>query len=252
MNKELYGNEYQIPEKILLHIKKFVTQYPNNNGVKRGKNLLKNKIISYPSLKRFKNFYDNFNGEDKIQYELSGGDLMKDFVDNKLRQERKTVEIYNKNTSDIHLNNKSNIERLTNVNESVENIKHTSVGIILNKLNRVLLLKRSAFENQWQPNMWCLPGGNVDLKESYKDAIIREIKEETNLDVDFFIGSFSKNVDNIMEHVYIIKYNGYDDDVELNFEHSGYGWFTLSEIKFLNTVPNLNEYIIEGINIFLK
>jgi 8-oxo-dGTP diphosphatase len=52
----------------------------------------------------------------------------------------------------------------------------TSVAII--KENKILLTKREDFE------VWCLPGGAVEMGESIPQAAIREAKEETGLTIE--------------------------------------------------------------------
>lgn len=60
--------------------------------------------------------------------------------------------------------------------------------IILNKEGKVLLGKRhpdpdkadSAFRSAGE---WSLPGGKLDWGESFEDGAIREVKEETGLDI---------------------------------------------------------------------
>ncbi len=61
----------------------------------------------------------------------------------------------------------------------------TSV-VIVNELNQVLLQKRS------DNHLWGLPGGLLELEESIEEGAIREVKEETNLDVRLtrFLGIF--------------------------------------------------------------
>ena len=51
-------------------------------------------------------------------------------------------------------------------------------GVILEQGNRILLIKRGM-----EPciNKWALPSGFIEINESPKECIIREIKEETNL-----------------------------------------------------------------------
>jgi ADP-ribose pyrophosphatase YjhB (NUDIX family) len=58
---------------------------------------------------------------------------------------------------------------------------------ILDK-DRVLLTKREDFE------VWCLPGGGVEEGESLAAAGIREVKEETGLDVELtrLVGVYSR------------------------------------------------------------
>lgn len=41
--------------------------------------------------------------------------------------------------------------------------------------------------DQWQPNMWCFPGGKVEPGETTTYAVQREIKEE--LDLDVYVGA---------------------------------------------------------------
>lgn len=53
-----------------------------------------------------------------------------------------------------------------------------AAAIIINNEGKVLLQSRS------DRDLWGLPGGCQELGESFKDTIIREVKEETNLDVD--------------------------------------------------------------------
>ncbi len=59
---------------------------------------------------------------------------------------------------------------------------HVAVdGIIYNeKEQAVLLIKR---RNPPYQDKWALPGGMVDSGETVEEALIREMKEETNLDV---------------------------------------------------------------------
>ena len=55
-----------------------------------------------------------------------------------------------------------------------------AVAAVLIKDKKVLLVKR-----KYEPkaNDWCLPAGFLEFGESLKSGLIREIKEETNLDI---------------------------------------------------------------------
>ncbi|MEM7033383.1 MAG: NUDIX domain-containing protein [Chloroflexota bacterium] len=52
------------------------------------------------------------------------------------------------------------------------------VAVIVLQQNRVLLTQREDFE------CWCLPGGGIDPNESLDAAAIREVYEETGLEVE--------------------------------------------------------------------
>ena len=59
--------------------------------------------------------------------------------------------------------------------------------IIENDQGQILLQKRS------DNHLWGLPGGLIEVNESIESAAIREVKEETNLDIEVesFIGVFN-------------------------------------------------------------
>lgn len=54
--------------------------------------------------------------------------------------------------------------------------------ILTNKNNEIYIQQRSPNSKSY-PSTWELPGGKIEKTESHKDCIIREIKEELNLEI---------------------------------------------------------------------
>ncbi len=268
-NQELYNKTYKLPLNVLNHIQATLVSNPNCEGVKRAKYMLKNGVVTYQVLKRLKNFFDYFNPEsdDKIQYELAGGELMKQFVNTTLNADRHAVESGKKIKQDMTANpnselhayqtprlNETGIEHLVRtidgeiirkiINEEKQELKKNAVAIIVNEDNKVLLLKRADDSKIWMPNKWALVGGGIEKGETPQKAIEREIQEEIGLEIKKFINSFTiqRHKDSI-EHVFTCRYNGESTDIKLNDENTNYGWYDINEMKFLDTVPHLMEYI---------
>ncbi len=57
---------------------------------------------------------------------------------------------------------------------------HAVGAIVFDERERVLLVKRGRPPNQGR---WSLPGGRVEPGESARDAVVREVREETGLGV---------------------------------------------------------------------
>ena len=56
-----------------------------------------------------------------------------------------------------------------------------SAGLIFNDKNQILLVKHTPeFESDYY---WCLPGGTANKNEDILDTLIREVKEETNINI---------------------------------------------------------------------
>ncbi len=250
MNKELYGKYYQIPPTILQQINSAIIKYPTSEGIKRAKFLLKNKRISYEGLKRFKNFFDYFNPQknEKKQFELAGGKLMRNFVNSALNSERNAIKISKNIKQNVDLNSKiatkpSNAQVPTLNEQEEKDLTKNAVAVIVNKDNRILLLKRGP-NAPWEPNKWSLVGGGVEDGETSKEAVLREIKEETGLNVKLLKESFAiQRKPDSVEDVFLAKFDGNDYDIKLDDENVAYGWYAPEEMKFLDTVPNLMDYI---------
>lgn len=61
---------------------------------------------------------------------------------------------------------------------------YIGVGVgsfILDENNKLLLQKRAVPAEE---NHWCIPGGRLEMFEKLEHAAIREVKEETDLDIE--------------------------------------------------------------------
>ena len=55
------------------------------------------------------------------------------------------------------------------------------VGVLIEHKNRYLLIQRASEPDK---GLWSIPGGLVELGEKVKDAAVREVHEETGLNVE--------------------------------------------------------------------
>ena len=78
----------------------------------------------------------------------------------------------------------------------------TATAIILFPSNRILLIKRDTVPFK---GYWALPGGRMDPGETVEQTVVREVKEETGLDVTVVrrIGEYvEKGVKDDVEYEY--------------------------------------------------
>lgn len=249
-NQELYNKTYQIPSDVLKGIQAALISNPNSEGIKRAKFMLKNASVTYQVLKRLKNFFDYFNPQtgDKVQYALAGGNLMRQFIENTLASDRAGVKISKNVKQDMNFKPNSELKPnspMPNLNEDKKkDLKKNAVAVIVNQDNKFLLLKRGSDPKIWQPSKWALVGGGIEKGETPQQAVQREIEEETGLEIKKFVKTFSiqRNPESI-EHIFACRYEGDPTDIRLNEENTNYGWYDINEINFLETVPNLQDYI---------
>lgn len=91
--------------------------------------------------------------------------------------------------------------------------KIRAAAILIEK-DKILLIHRTQQGKQF----WVLPGGGVEKNEKVKDAVVRELKEETSVDAA------------IIKLIYIHKYPG------INHKHYYY------LCKYVSGIPKLGDF----------
>ena len=117
----------------------------------------------------------------------------------------------------------------------------TVLGVIARPDGTFLITKR-VMTKAWAPGWWEVSGGGVQAGESSEEAVRREVKEETGLDVRNAEGGYAftyKRVnpdegDNYFVDVYRFEKDFKEEDLHLQTEETaGYKIATADEIKAL-------------------
>lgn len=137
------------------------------------------------------------------------------------------------------------IERLVphDILDSLDKYDRIVVGGIISVAgDEVLFLKRS--KHEFMPDSWEIPSGGIEEGESMLQALKREIKEETNLEV-FDVVDFVSSVDYLAKDNKCLQLNFNvccSGDVQLSNEHSE---FIFSDVdSFIN---NLDDFMLRVI-----
>ncbi|MCL2860477.1 MAG: NUDIX domain-containing protein [Oscillospiraceae bacterium] len=127
-------------------------------------------------------------------------------------------------------------------------IKVGAIALMKNENDEILMLLR---KKEPAKGFWAIPGGNVELYEKLEDTIIREMKEE--LDVEVEVTKFLCNIQDINEEkdlhwimpVYEARIvNGTLRNVEPD-KHEDMRWFKLSEIP--TNISYMTDMVLKAI-----
>lgn len=97
-----------------------------------------------------------------------------------------------------------------------------------------------------RPNTWDFPGGDLDFGEEAISSMIREIKEETGLEVkDLKPFDVESHVNKDGDFWITIGYTALavSEKVVLSFEHDEFKWVTAEEFLELESAPKLRRFV---------
>ncbi len=126
------------------------------------------------------------------------------------------------------------------------------VGVIVNKEGKILLARRNHPEQPDAHGKWEIIGGKIEPDETPEQAVVREAKEESGLDVAIkrllpkIYVNYWNNKDGDIHQTFIIAYECTVTGGELhsvNFDHriSELKFINLSEIDAYDTLPYAKE-----------
>ena len=110
---------------------------------------------------------------------------------------------------------------------------------------KILILKRST-DSKTNSGKWELPGGKVDQGESFDQALIREVYEETNLKIklDHVVGVCEQNLPLIRAVHIIMSGKVVEGGLALSKEHEGYAWVFFDNLSNYELADWLNDFVM--------
>ena len=105
----------------------------------------------------------------------------------------------------------------------------TVLGVLMRPDGKYLITRRR-MDKEWAAGWWEVPGGGVRAGEDSKDAVIREIKEETGIDVTNAEGGYAFSYKRVNPE----EKNNYFVDIYVKTQEeevSGFAIADLNEIK---------------------
>lgn len=137
-------------------------------------------------------------------------------------------------------------ETLNKKAEKDEIVKRIAGGIIYNAEGKILLLKRRA--DDFMGGILELPSGNLEGNETIQEGLIREVKEETGLNVKN-IGKFVNTFDYLSGSGKKSRQFNLEVEVESTdnvflTEHDDYAWLSYDEIEIEENITDEVKYAV--------
>lgn len=124
-------------------------------------------------------------------------------------------------------------------------MNHVSLAIVTRQ-GKFLILKRSPLDDN-NPGRWALPGGHCERDESPQQGLLRELKEETNLESRPKFCKLLMRVPHsptkLLNFYWVSKSK---QNVELrDGEHTEFAWVEPQNLSMYDPLPYMNECFLK-------
>ncbi len=115
--------------------------------------------------------------------------------------------------------------------------------VVLDDRNRCLLLRRSPGSG-FNAGKWDLPGGKVDAGETFDEALVREVEEETGLHIalERVAGSAQSETPDRMVAYMIMRGRVLSGEMKLSSEHDQFAWVAGTELASVDLCPQFRSF----------
>lgn len=112
------------------------------------------------------------------------------------------------------------------------------VAAVIKNGDKILCMQRDEGKNKETSFKWEFPGGKVDEGETPREAIIREIQEELEMDIEIVreVGKFEHQYSDFLLHMTCFECTTNITDIKLNV-HIDYKWLKTYELMSLDWCP---------------
>lgn len=113
-------------------------------------------------------------------------------------------------------------------------------GVVVREDGRVLILREAVYDEGTNEGRWGLPGGRLDIGETYIEGLRREVKEETGLTIEpgkpVYVGEWHPVIKGVPHQIIAVfsECHCSSDEVRLSDEHDAYRWIEVADIEGIN------------------
>ena len=119
-------------------------------------------------------------------------------------------------------------------------------AVILDAAGRCLLVRRSPVNRNFV-GKWEWPGGKVDQGEDFASAVLREVTEETGLQIEItgLAGAMAFEMPAVHVVVLSMEARVTGGDIRLSEEHDAFVWVPLAELARRDLTEHVRKFMVD-------
>lgn len=122
-------------------------------------------------------------------------------------------------------------------------------AVVVDAAGRCLLIRRSG-ANRHCPGAWEWPGGKVDPGEEFSSAVVREVREETSLEVVVtgLAGALQFEMPEVFVVMLCMEVRCIGGSVSLSEEHDCFDWVRWTDFHSMQLPPQQRSFMLSFAN----